>query len=243
MAEDRFNSVASFTLHSTQFHVLTVSVRHGSTPDALTPAESQVAILAAAGMTNKAIAKVRRTSVRTAANQMASILAKLGLESRFGLAGMPLSGAARPEAPDEPPASARTALQRVALAAVRQHPSEGGEGGRGAQGFWLGLVDGRLRLIEHFQSLDRRYYIARENARGESGDSVSRLHHRERLLAEIIGSGKSEKAAAHELRIAAATASVLLKSALVKLGLRSRVELVMLVKATALTPAPAPDDD
>jgi DNA-binding NarL/FixJ family response regulator len=180
---------------------------------------------------------------------MASILAPVGLASRFALAGMALSAAGLPEASDEPPASARTALQRVALAAVRQRLCDGGDGGRAAQGFWQGLVDGRLRLIEHFQSRQRRYYIARETPEEAS---ASRLDRREQLLAKIIGSGKSEKVAAYELRVGTATASAMLKSTLIKLGLRSRVELVMLVKAThdwngddptAVTPPPGPDDD
>jgi|HubBroStandDraft_4_1064222.scaffolds.fasta_scaffold440022_2 DNA-binding NarL/FixJ family response regulator len=54
--------------------------------DTLSPAEREVAVLAAAGLTNLAIAKYRGKAVRTIANQMASILCKLGVGSRYDLA-------------------------------------------------------------------------------------------------------------------------------------------------------------
>jgi DNA-binding NarL/FixJ family response regulator len=47
-----------------------------------------------------------------------------------------------------------------------------------------------------------------------------------------VGSGQSEKVAAYDLGIGVGTASLLLKSTLAKLGLRSRVDLVVLVRAT-----------
>jgi DNA-binding NarL/FixJ family response regulator len=52
----------------------------------LTEAEAQVATLAVDGLTNAAIAEQRGTSLRTVANQMASILRKLGVQSRRELA-------------------------------------------------------------------------------------------------------------------------------------------------------------
>jgi DNA-binding NarL/FixJ family response regulator len=62
------------------------SVQGGGAMDTLSPAEREVAVLAAAGLTNLAIAKYRGKAVRTIANQMASILSKLGLGSRYELA-------------------------------------------------------------------------------------------------------------------------------------------------------------
>ena len=56
---------------------------------ALTPAELEVARYASAGMSNLAIARARRTSTRTVANQIASVLRKLGIGSRAGLATIP----------------------------------------------------------------------------------------------------------------------------------------------------------
>jgi DNA-binding CsgD family transcriptional regulator len=118
----------------------------------------------------------------------------------------------------------------VALAAVQSSgPRDASRGDSTAPGFWQGLVEGRLRLIEHFESRRQRYYIASETSLQARTPSLDR---RERLLAEIVGSGRSEKVAAYELCLGAATASRLLKSALVKLGLRSRIDLVVLVSAT-----------
>ena len=52
----------------------------------LSAAEREVATLAASGLTNAAIAEHRGTAVRTVANQMASVLRKLGAGSRRDMA-------------------------------------------------------------------------------------------------------------------------------------------------------------
>ena len=54
--------------------------------DVLTPAERMIALDAAAGLSNATIAARRRRSVRTIANQLASIYRKLGVGSRAELA-------------------------------------------------------------------------------------------------------------------------------------------------------------
>ena len=51
----------------------------------LTPAEREVARLIAAGTSNVEIARRRRSSPRTVANQAATIFRKLGVTSRLGL--------------------------------------------------------------------------------------------------------------------------------------------------------------
>jgi DNA-binding NarL/FixJ family response regulator len=53
---------------------------------ALSPAEREVLELLAAGHTNAEIARRRRSSVRTVANQVASIFRRLGVGSRAQLA-------------------------------------------------------------------------------------------------------------------------------------------------------------
>jgi DNA-binding NarL/FixJ family response regulator len=55
----------------------------------LTPAEREVARFAAAGLSNEAIAQRRGTTLRTVANQMACILAKLRIMCRSALATIP----------------------------------------------------------------------------------------------------------------------------------------------------------
>ncbi|HTQ05059.1 MAG TPA: helix-turn-helix transcriptional regulator [Polyangiaceae bacterium] len=57
----------------------------------LTDAEREVAALVAAGRSNAEVARLRATSARTVANQLASIYAKLGVTSRGELAAF-LSG-------------------------------------------------------------------------------------------------------------------------------------------------------
>ena len=55
-------------------------------PDELTPAERQVALAALAGLSNADIARMRGSSPRTVANQLAAIFRKLGVRSRTELA-------------------------------------------------------------------------------------------------------------------------------------------------------------
>jgi DNA-binding NarL/FixJ family response regulator len=52
----------------------------------LSPAELSVALAIAGGASNREIARRRGTSVRTVANQVASILRRLGLDSRVQVA-------------------------------------------------------------------------------------------------------------------------------------------------------------
>lgn len=59
----------------------------------LSPSEAEVALLAIRGLSNAQIAAHRGTSVRTVANQMASVLRKLELASRRELASRYARGA------------------------------------------------------------------------------------------------------------------------------------------------------
>jgi DNA-binding CsgD family transcriptional regulator len=78
--------VITFRVGDVQFAVLSVPLHDGAALDALAPAEREVAVLAAAGLSNLAIARCKGKSVRTVANQMASILSKLRVGSRYELA-------------------------------------------------------------------------------------------------------------------------------------------------------------
>ncbi len=66
--------------------VVTAPTRSGSDLPSLSRAERAVAELAARGLSNAEIAKRRRCSPRTVANQLASVFVKLGIESRSELA-------------------------------------------------------------------------------------------------------------------------------------------------------------
>jgi len=68
-----------------QLLVLDLDAPESSPFKGLTAAEREVAQLAPLGASNAEIARARRTSVRTIANQLASVFAALGLESRAEL--------------------------------------------------------------------------------------------------------------------------------------------------------------
>jgi len=78
--------IVTFRTGDVQFAVLSVPLHDGAALDALTAAEREVAILAAAGLSNLAIARCTNKALRTVANQMASIMRKLGVGSRYDLA-------------------------------------------------------------------------------------------------------------------------------------------------------------
>jgi DNA-binding CsgD family transcriptional regulator len=78
--------VVSLHVGDLKFAVLSVPLADSSTMAALTPVEREVATFAAAGLSNAAIGRCRGTAERTVANQMASILRKLRVNSRYELA-------------------------------------------------------------------------------------------------------------------------------------------------------------
>ncbi len=84
--------VTRFRMGGTQF--LTMSVPSGAPRVGfpLTPAERQVVALLIEGKTNAQIARARRTSARTVANQLASIFKKLSVGSRAELIAMGVAG-------------------------------------------------------------------------------------------------------------------------------------------------------
>jgi len=88
------------TFHLGEVAVLKVPLHDGAEMNALSPAEREVAALAAAGLDNLTIARCRGRAVRTVANQMASILSKLHVGSRRDLAAR--LAALRPRQRDRP---------------------------------------------------------------------------------------------------------------------------------------------
>jgi DNA-binding CsgD family transcriptional regulator len=67
-------------------YVLLSFARSSSVADNLTPAERQVALAALAGLSTADIARMRGSSPRTVANQLATLFRKLGVSSRAELA-------------------------------------------------------------------------------------------------------------------------------------------------------------
>jgi DNA-binding NarL/FixJ family response regulator len=69
-----------------QYLVLSFPAPSWNLPPGLSAAERDVALAVLRGETNETIARERNTSVRTVANQIAAIFAKLGVNSRIELA-------------------------------------------------------------------------------------------------------------------------------------------------------------
>ncbi|MBZ0119479.1 MAG: helix-turn-helix transcriptional regulator [Sandaracinaceae bacterium] len=92
--------VRGLDVGSGQFIVLSYALDTSAEPalaDRLSPAEAKVAAMVIEGLSNAAIAARRGTSARTVANQVASILRKLALESRRDLmARVLVTGRLRP---------------------------------------------------------------------------------------------------------------------------------------------------
>jgi DNA-binding NarL/FixJ family response regulator len=78
--------VAMFQVGDERFAVLSVPLHDAAAMAPLSAAEREVAVLAAGGLKNAEIASYRHASVRTVANQMASLMRKLKVASRYELA-------------------------------------------------------------------------------------------------------------------------------------------------------------
>jgi DNA-binding NarL/FixJ family response regulator len=77
---------ASFALAHDEYCVVSAPFEPEAGFLGLTAAEVEVAKLAISGLSNRAIAERRGSSVRTVANQMAAVLQKLGATSRIQVA-------------------------------------------------------------------------------------------------------------------------------------------------------------
>jgi DNA-binding CsgD family transcriptional regulator len=89
---------------------------------------------------------------------------------------------------------------------------------------WRALVDGRWSLVFQYDSDGRRYLLARRNDPRVA--SPRALNVRERQVAALAGLARPNKLIAYELGLSESMVAENLRSALTKLGLRSRAELV-----------------
>ena len=94
------------------------------------------------------------------------------------------------------------------------------------------LVDARWTLVDAYQRGGARYIVARENLAPVRG--LARLTARERQVAALLALGRSTKEIAYALGIADSTARVLLARAAVRLGARTREELIRATTREAL---------
>jgi len=89
---------------------------------------------------------------------------------------------------------------------------------------WRPLVGARWSLVDAYERNGLRYITARENVPAPTG--VAALSLRERQVGSLAEGGYSNKLIAYELGLAHSTVRVLLGRAAVKLGARTRAELI-----------------
>ncbi len=116
----------------------------------------------------------------------------------------------------------RRAVLRVDRARTRRLRSTPDE----ALALWGGLLAGRLSLVDHFDTDGRRYIVARRNE--PRPPFFDGLAPRERQVAFYCSVGFTTKETAYALGVSASTVRTHLSSALRKLGMRRRIDLVVL---------------
>lgn len=131
-------------------------------------------------------------------------------------------------------AEARARLRAFVAAFERNEAQPTMHEGRAPITLWWDVVEGRSRLVEHFESGGHRYYVAYDNGAGTS--PLMALNPRERWLVVLVGSGQSEKVVGYALGVRPSSVSGLLKATLLKLGLRSRTDLVVFMGAVGFKP-------
>ena len=91
---------------------------------------------------------------------------------------------------------------------------------------WQALVAGEWSLVDHFEGDGRRHYVAVRNP--PQGVRSRALSRRESEVVAYVACGTSTKATAYALGLRDATVRRHLHSAMAKLGVKSRAELVTL---------------
>nr|WP_255216689.1 helix-turn-helix transcriptional regulator [Pseudenhygromyxa sp. WMMC2535] len=122
------------------------------------------------------------------------------------------------ELPSDPLARLHEVLEQF----VREHPCDDA----GRLDLWTELFAGRWSIFEQRQGQGRRYYVVRRNP--PDVVELRALTRREAQIANTLASGVDTKAAAAALGLDAVTIRGHLRAALIKLGLRSRTQLIAL---------------
>ncbi len=93
---------------------------------------------------------------------------------------------------------------------------------------WEELIAGRWSLVDWFDANGRRLIIAKLNPRKAA--SCRGLTKRERQVALCAALGESSKITGYRLGISPSRVSALLKATMRKLGVRTKVQLVIMVR-------------
>jgi DNA-binding CsgD family transcriptional regulator len=131
---------------------------------------------------------------------------------------------------------AREVLRDAALAIERARGPMRRSDPAAAIELWRGMVDGRWSLVDRFDSDGRRFVVVHRNGLSTGGPRC--LTDRERQIVSYVALAHPNKLIAYELGLSVSAVGTYLASALAKLGVASRVELVELASAFGVTPAP-----
>jgi DNA-binding CsgD family transcriptional regulator len=184
----------------------------------LTPSELEVARWANEGHSDVAIAALRQTSRHTVARQVSSLIAKLGLGSRLGLARIPELNAWAPPRPTTLPANENDASDSWLTAeGFRLEAKE-------IARIWREIASGQWRPIA---SVDIGA-VSYTTLRRVSGKSVdwARLSSREREALDLLACGDALKLIAIKLGLAPSTLSSILERARAHMGFATRAQLL-----------------
>jgi DNA-binding NarL/FixJ family response regulator len=125
--------------------------------------------------------------------------------------------------------SARDALRTAALAIDRARTKRAKLDEDEAVDMWQALVSGRWTLVDQIDSDGKRHFFARKN-----DPDVARHHEltrRERQVVGFAALGHSNKLIAYELGLSVSAVAVYLDTAIEKLGVASRAELIVAARA------------
>jgi DNA-binding CsgD family transcriptional regulator len=136
------------------------------------------------------------------------------------------AGRVQHAAADATASGAREALRHAVLASEEARGPMRSKSPDQALALWGALVSGRWSLIDRFDSDGRRFLVARRNEALSAPRAP--LSERECQVAALVSLGHSNKLISYELGLAASTVATHLASAMTKLGVPSRVELVQL---------------
>lgn len=131
----------------------------------------------------------------------------------------------------------RSAREALRDAVIRQEKARGRarrEDPEGATEMWTALVSGRWSLVDQFERGGRRYVVARRNEQGCADPRA--LGPRERDVVALAALGKPNKLIAYELGLSPSTVGSHLSSAMRKLGVTSRVDLMRAMFASLAKP-------
>jgi DNA-binding CsgD family transcriptional regulator len=114
----------------------------------------------------------------------------------------------------------REAVRRVELARSRKRDTHE------ALALWQALIAGEWSLADHFEGSGRRYYVAVRNAPEVARSKA--LTRREAEVVSYLACGTETTATAYALGLDVVTVRGYLRTAMAKLGVRSRAQLISL---------------